>query len=247
MLTLSISSTSAELRPTAAYGAAILHALARDEARGRRRPRLTEDGLATWNRFRHLLGPSSLIALLAEDAAVTHPVPFDAGAMLYNSGGSLGALDDKLVEGWLRAIPELDLEADSVEYVQAQARLLDLPDRMARADLHRVQPHHKILELPGTGGQLCHYLAIRDGIYLQDNATVACNDRRELTLAGLIAVELGAPDADFACVDPELEFARHETRRTAYNFVVGRPAEKGGSFKRERLRELFPNAAVVLV
>ncbi len=57
MLTLPLNGLPAAQKPLAAYAAAILHALARDENAGRRPRRLTEDDLATWSRFRHLLGP----------------------------------------------------------------------------------------------------------------------------------------------------------------------------------------------
>ncbi len=238
--------TAPQHRTLAAYAAAILHALARDEHAGRRPPRLTEDGLATWQRFRHLLGPRHFLELLAEDAAVGHSVPFEAHALL--DGPGLESLDDQLVGKWIEALPELDLDADSVAYIQAQARLLGIGDRMARADLHKVQAHHKVLELPGSGGQLSHYLAYRDGIYIQDAVSIACKDNSELILAGLVAVELGAPDARaFAGVDPELREARQDTRRTSFHYVVGRPPDKGGLYKKERLLEIFPTATVILV
>ncbi len=246
MLTLPLNGLPADQKPLAAYAAALLHALARDEHAGRRPRRLTEDGLATWQRFRHLLGPGHLLELLAEDAAVGHSVPFEADALL--DGPGLASLDETLVGRWLEALSQLDLDADSVAYVQAQARLLGIADRMARADLHKVQPHHKILELPGSGGQLSHYLATRDGIYLQDAVSIACKDKRELILAGLVAVELGAPDARaFAGVDPELREARQDTRRTSFHYVVGRSRDKGGLFKKERLLEIFPTATVILI
>ncbi len=246
MLTLPLNGLPAAQKPLAAYAAAVLHALARDEQAGRRPRRLTEDGLATWQRFRHLLGPAHLLELLAEDAAVGHSVPFDAGALL--DGPGLDSLDNELVATWLDALSQLDLGADSVAYVQAQARLLGISDRMARTDLHKVQPHHKILELPGSGGQLSHFLAHRDGIYLQDAVSIACKDKTELILAGLIAVELGAPDAQaFASVDPDLREARQDTRRTSFHYVVGRAPDKGGLYRKERLLEIFPTATVLLV
>jgi hypothetical protein len=246
LLTLPLDGLAAAQKTLAVYAAAILHALARDEQAGRRPRRLTEDGLVTWERFRHLLGPTHLLQLLAEDAAVGHSVPFDAAAFL--DGPGLERLDEDLVGKWLQALPDLDLDADSVAYVQAQARLLGVSERMARSDLHKVQAHHKILELPGSGGQLSHFLAHRDGIYLQDAVTIACKDKSELILAGLIAVELGAPDARaFASIDPELNEARQDTRRTSFHYVLGRAPDKGGLYKKERLLEIFPSATVLLV
>lgn len=120
MLALPLNGLPVAHKPTAAYAAAILHALARDEHAGRRPRRLTEEGLATWERFRHLLGPVHLLELLAEDAAVAHRVPFDAEALV--DGPGLRDLDEDLVGLWLEALPELDLAADGVAYVQAQAR-----------------------------------------------------------------------------------------------------------------------------
>ena len=68
-------------RPTGVWAASLLHALARDEAAGRRRPRLTEPKLDTWTRFRGRLSSVDLVSLLFEDAAVLHRVPFDAAAL----------------------------------------------------------------------------------------------------------------------------------------------------------------------
>lgn len=239
-------SLSETLRPVAAYAAAVLYALAREEHAGRRPPRITEADHATWRRFRGRLGWHHFLELLLEDAAAVQGVPFDPEAMLPGPAG-LEEIEDEVVERLVEEIAGLELDADGTEYVAAQARLLGLPDRMARSDLHRVLPHQKILELPGTGGQLCHHLALRDGIYLQDSATIACGDWRELVLAGLIAVDLGAPHADFARLDPELEATRETARESGFDVVVGRTPERGGRLAEGRLRELFPGAQIVLV
>ena len=74
-------SWATDQRPTGTWAAALLHALARDEAAGRRAARLTEPGLATWNHFRGRLTATDLLALVFEDAAVLHRVPFDAAAL----------------------------------------------------------------------------------------------------------------------------------------------------------------------
>ena len=55
----------------ASYAQALLRALARDEAMGRRAPRLTEAGQATWQRFSPLakdIGLLAICAFLALDA-----------------------------------------------------------------------------------------------------------------------------------------------------------------------------------
>src|SRR5205814_3027574 len=91
------------------------------------------------------------------------------------------------------------LSEPGVEYVAEQARVLGIPTRMARSDLHVVKPHQKVLELPGTGGQLAHHLvASQRDLTLQDNFIAACGSWQELTLAGVIGLELGAPHSDFA-------------------------------------------------
>ncbi|MBK7539706.1 MAG: hypothetical protein IPI49_31020 [Myxococcales bacterium] len=146
--------TDAE-RPTGVWAAALLHALARDEAAGRRRPRLTEPKLDTWTRFRGRLSSIDLVALLFEDAAVLHRVPFDPGSV----SGALrpDRLPETVTDGWLGAIGSLALGTTGADYILEQAKLLDRPTRMARSDLHVVKPHQKALELPGTGGQLAHH------------------------------------------------------------------------------------------
>src|SRR5687767_2262450 len=81
------------------FALALLHAIARDEAAGRRPARLTEPGQATWNRFRGRLGSAGLLQLLAEDGAVVHPIPFDPARL----GGEirLDSIDDSLVDQFL--------------------------------------------------------------------------------------------------------------------------------------------------
>jgi len=160
----------------------------------------------------------------------------------------LERLPEDLVAGWMDEVGGLDLQASGADYIMAQARLLGLPSRMARADLHQVKSHQKILELPGTGGQLAHHIVTsQDGIYLQDNFLVACGTWEELVLAGLVAVDVGAPNSDFARLDADLSYAREDTRRTSFDFVVGLAPDKGGLFEPQRMQELFPNARVVLV
>lgn len=249
MASLEITALSTEQRPTGAWAASLLHALARDEAAGRRPARLTEPRLATWTRFRGRLGPADLIALLFEDAAVLHKIPFDPAEL----GGplALGALPDTLAEEWLRALPTLDLQAASADYILGQARLLGLPTRLARSELHMVKPHQRVLELPGTGGQLAHHIvSTQTGLTLQDNFTVACGSWEELTLAGIVGLDRGAPHTRFA-LKVELEQLRepeHELRKRSFDFVVGLDPEKGGLFRIEdQLAIWFSGAKVVLV
>lgn len=244
-----VSTLSDAQRPTGLWAASLLHALARDEATGRRRPRLTEPKLDTWARFRGRLSSVDLVSLLFEDAAVLHRVPFDPEAV----GGALRPerLPETVTDGWLKAIGGLSLDTASADYILEQARLLGLPTRMARSDLHVVKAHQKVLELPGTGGQLAHHLvSSQSDLTLQDNFVVACGSWQELTLAGVVALELGAPHSDFAMrVEiADLKDAAHPLRQRSFDFVIGLHPDKGGLFRAfDQLAIWFSSAKILLV
>lgn len=244
-----VSAFTDDQRATGVWAASLLHAIARDEAAGRRRPALTEPKLDTWARFRGRLSSVDLVALLFEDAAVLHRVPFDPDVM----GAALrpDRLPESVTDGWLRSIESLSLNTTGADYILEQARLLGLPTRIARSDLHVVKAHQKVLELPGTGGQLAHHLISgQKDLTLQDNVVVACGSWQELTLAGVIALELGAPHSDFAtrADASDLKNAEHPVRQRSFDFVVGVHPDKGGLFRVEnQLAIWFPTAKVLLV
>jgi len=241
-----VSSVVAELQPTATWAASLLHALARDEVAGRRPQRLTEPHLSTWTRFKGRLTTADFLALVFEDEAVLHQVPFDSGTV----GGSIriDQLPPDLADAWLRDLSSTSLKSPGAEYILEQAKLLGLPTRMARSELHVVKPHQKVLELPGTGGQLAHHIVTtHPGLTLQDNFTIACATWQELTMAGVVALELGAPHTNFVTkVDPDaLRDASHPLRQRSFDFVVGL---KGGQFRvADQLAIWFPNAKALLV
>jgi hypothetical protein len=190
-----------------------------------------------------------LVALLFEDAAVVHPVPFDPIAL----GGAIRqeTLPEAAADLWIKSIASLPLVGRSPGYIADQARLLGVSARMARSELHVVKPHHKVLELPGSGGQLAHHLvnAQRD-LTLHENFTVACGSWQELTLAGVIALEMGAPHSDFAkrVRFDELRNSKHELRQRAFDFVIGLdPGKSALSAMNEQLAIWFPGAKVLLV
>lgn len=244
------TSTNRSPAPVDDYARALLHALARDEAAGRRAPRLTEPGLATWQRFHGRLGSADLLRLLAEDAAVGYPQPFD----LRNQAAELdlARVEDDLVDGWLRGLPGLDLAQAGPAYIEAQARLLGITTRLARAELHQVKRHQKVLELPGTGGQLSyHIVTTQEEPTLQVNCTIACGDGRELALAGIVALEAGAPPRSeiiVAASPADLASDRHPLRQRQYDLVVGLRPDKGGKLAlAEQLALWFHGAKVVLV
>jgi hypothetical protein len=249
MPSLDISTLTDDQRPTGVWAAALLHALARDEAAGRRTQRLTESKLATWSRFRGRLSNADFVALLFEDAAVIHRVPFDPTVL----GGPIhpDRLPESAADSWITTVASLPLAGPGPDYVAEQARFLGLTTRMARSDLHVVKPHHKVLELPGTGGQLAHHLvAAQRDLTLHDNFTIACGSWQELTLAGVIALEMGAPHSDFA-TRVELEDLRktdHPLRQRTFDFVIGLHPDKGGLFRVEdQLAIWFPTAKLLLV
>lgn len=249
MLSFDITGLADAQRPTGVWAASLLHALARDEAAGRRRPRLTELKLDTWRRFHGRLSSVDFVSLLFEDAAVLHRVPFDPETV----GGGLrpDRIPESVTDSWLKAIESLALSAASADYILEQARLLGLPTRMARSDLHVVKAHQKVLELPGTGGQLAHHLvSAQKDLTLQDNFVVACDSWQELTLAGVVALELGAPHSDFATRTDatELKNPEHPLRQRSFDFIIGLHPDKGGLFRVEdQLAIWFPSAKVLLV
>lgn len=249
MPALDVTDLLSPVRPTGIWAAALVQALARDEAAGRRGARLTEPGLATWQRFRGRLTAADFIALLFEDAAVLHSVPFNASSL--DKGLDATKLPVQRAEAWLATLQTLDLKSSSAEYLVDQARLLGLPTRMAKSELHVVKSHQRVLEMPGTGGQLSHYLATtHPGLTLHDNFVIACHTWEEMTMAGLVALDLGAPHTNFiARVDPdELRDPEHPVRKRNFDFVVGLHPDRGGLFRVEnQLAIWYPNAKVLLV
>jgi hypothetical protein len=235
--------------PSAKWAAALLYALARDEAAGRLPARLTETRLGTWSRFRGRLTATDFAALLFEDAAVIHPVPFDASR--FEGLLNVELLPEAVTQRWLDSLSKTDLTESGANYIEEQARLLGLPTRLARSDLHVVKPHQKVLELPHTGGQLGHHLvSIYPGLTLQENFVVACSSWQELVMAGIVALDRGAPRSDFAMgvSSDELRNASHPIRQRAFDFVVGLHPDKGGAFGVEdQLAIWFPTAKILLV
>lgn len=239
---LEMDSVPAGLIPTARYASAALLALAREEALGRRPKRLLEPGLATWQQFRGRMGARELLELLCEDAAVTQPSAFAVPDELR----PLGELPADQVQAWVELLPALALDVAGEDYVAEQAKRLGLPTRMARAGLHKVLSHQKVLELPGSGGQLSYFVASRDDVFLKDVFTIACTGWADAALAGLISVELGLSGGEAPIVlDPTLQGLREAG--TPFDFVVGLERDKGGSFSKRDLQEWFPHAIVLLV
>jgi hypothetical protein len=246
---LSDSDVSAVHQTTLGWARAVLLGLARDEAAGRRTPRLTEPDHATWKRLRGRLGARDFIALLLEDAAVGFPIPFDARAV--GDEIDLDRLPDATAADLLQAASAADGKTPASVYILEQARALGVATRLARSDLHVPKAHQKVLELPGTGGQLAHHLVTNNpGLTLQDNVVVACDTWAERTLAGLVALDLGAPHG--RSIVPagfeDLRSPNHPLRIGRFDFVVGRHPDKGGRFRAEdQLSIWFSGAKILLV
>ncbi len=229
----------------ATYLAAVLLALAREEHAGRRPRRLTEPKHATWHRFRGRLGPSDFAELMLEDAAVNQPEPFDVAALLGDRTG-LRALPEALIGDWLSELPSLALDVPDRDYLDDQARRLDLNARPAFSDLPKLAPHHRVLELPGSGGRLAaHAILTQPGLSMKDMFTIACASWQERTLAGLVATSLDVRGYTRVSVDAALEQARKTDG--GFTHVFGLRPDKGGAFDAHALEGIFPSATIALV
>ncbi len=227
------------------YAAATLLALAREEQAGRRDKRILEPDQATWNIFRGRLGHRAFLELLLEDAAVRQPFPFDAASALRHDV-ALADVPDATITSWMAELNRIDLTAPGLDYVAAQAKLLNVSTRGAKADLHKVKPFHKILELPGSGGQLAHHIAHNQPeLVFRDVFTIAAGNRNEWILAGLLAVECRAEGPDLAIkIEPSLDAWRGQQ----FDYVVGLAPDKGGHFDRAAVAAVVPpNATILLV
>lgn len=164
-----------------------LRSIARIERRGGlRSPRLTEPGHAKWHRMRRRLDWMDFIELLHEDLAAAFPHPFDLARF---ESSPLAGLTPKLAEDLVVEAAQLD-EADSVSFLRTTARALGLP-LGSFADLPRVQPHHKVLELPGSGGRIgFHQAQAHTDLALHEQFTFVADTDAERLVIGLASVEL---------------------------------------------------------
>jgi len=229
----------------AAYVAAALWAIAREEHAGRKPKRLLEAGHATWERFKGRMGPRDLVGLLLEDAAVTLPEPFAFSAIL-GPDAALDVVPEALLGDWLGLAPSLPLDMPVREYVDAQAQLLGIEGRPAYAELPKLQPHHRVLELPGSAGRLAtHIASTQAGVAFHDVFTFAASSWQERVLVGLGAAALGTVGAIRVSLDPELRSARASGER--FTHVLGVRPDKGGTFSKEALEPWFTGADIKLV
>ncbi len=248
MTGLSLAHISPDLTPVARFAASAVHALAREEAAGRKPRRLLEPDFAAWRQFCGRMDMTDFLVLMLEDAAVTQPFAFSAPQIMGSEGHRVSRLPEVRIEAWLESLPDMELQAGPIDYITDQARRLELPTRLGRSDLHRgLRPHHKVLELPGTGGQLAHYLAEQvDGLYLQDVFTITWSDWRDRLLAGLISVEAGLTGTVPIAPDPGLETLANGG--PDFDYVIGAEPVRGVQPHDEaELQALFPGATILLV
>ncbi len=230
--------------PAAVYLTGALLALAREEWKQEKKSkRLVEAGHATWNRFRGRMGVVDFVDLLLEDAAVNHPEPFDAAAVLGIAHPSESVAEEALAAyvasfaDKSREISERDGQQPSErDYLDAQAALLGLTARPAFSDLPKLEGNHSVLELPGTGGRLAaHLIQSRPGVSFR--FTIACASWQERMFAGIAAVALGVTGRLQIAIDPDLAKAR--ASNAAFSHVIGLRPDKGGAFDEHQLRGFF--------
>lgn len=249
MSVFDLSQLSRDQRPTGLWTLALLHAIAREEVFGRRPPRLVAPVPFMWSPFRSRLEPVDFVSLLFADAASTHPIPFDPYAL--GPELALPCLPEPVLEAWVLRMASIPHGAPGADYVSEQASRLGLPTGLARAELAAAAPLPRTLELPGSGGQLAYALVRRDPGALNEGwVMVACSGWRELTLAGLVALELGAARTDFivpVAAEPP-EPPSHPRLSRDFGRILGLRAESGGPpWDAHSLARSFPGAEVTLV
>ena len=168
---------------------ATLQSIARLEAAGiPPRKRLTDPDRALWNTFKRKLGPTDFISLLLEDGAQSFPVPFDLDRWHCSPLGTLDEEEaDRLIDTTCAPIG-----GDATLFLRSAAALLGLPAGGRLAELPRIQPHERVLELPGTSGRAAAYLAARHADLAYDAFTFVALTDADRVLVGLGAVELRA-------------------------------------------------------
>jgi hypothetical protein len=212
-----------------------------------RRPRrLVEARHATWQRFRGRLQLRDLVELVIEDAAVNQPEPFDAARVLGDAATSIRSVPEAVIEQWIAELTSRPVDASERDYVEAQAKRLGLNARPAFSELPKLAPHHRVLEIPGSGGRLAGHAVLSDPtLSMKDMFTIACASWQERMLAGLVAVSLDVRGEVRISVDPTL--ARARLADGGFSHVLGLKPEKGGAFDAHTLEGIFPSAAITLV
>jgi len=166
----------------------LLESLARLERAGRpARPRLTDPEWTAWRHFRRKLGFPEFIQLLCEDAALAFPVPFDFSRWHHNP---LAGLRESEAEGLVRQAAAASDE-DAAGFLRAAARAIGRQSGGKLADLPRIQPYQRTLELPGTSGRAALSLCLKyPDLAFDQTFTFVADSDADVVLIGLAAIEL---------------------------------------------------------
>lgn len=195
--------------------AATLRTIARLEVVGLRAPRLTEPDHARWERFRRKLGWRAFIEILHEDLAGAFPVPFDVGRWpdnpLRDPDFTETTAEQLLAEAARTATAPLP---ESPAFLRDCARALGLPATGSFSDLTKVQPQHRVLELPGSGGRIAATLCAAGADYTK--VTFVAANTAEHVAIGLAAVELRANEPHIITVE-----ALRSMKNSAFDRVFG--------------------------
>lgn len=176
-----------------------LRAIARYERAGERPPRITDPEGERWSLVRRNLGDRELVRLLHDDVAAAFPTAFDLDAW---PGDPLAALSDaeatSLIEDarLFAATQQNSSDRDPAEiaaFLRTAARGLGLPAGGALADLPRISPRQRALELPGSGGRVAAAMVMaQEGLSLSQHFVFAPASDAERVLLGITALELRA-------------------------------------------------------
>lgn len=177
-----------------------LRSIARLEVAGVRDPRLTEPDHARWHRFRRKLGWRAFVELLHEDLAGAFPVPFDLTR--WSESPLLDLTESEAEQLIADAVRSVATPAEPAVFLRDCARTLSLPASGTLSDLTKVQPHHRVLELPGSGGRLAAALCIGgSGLAFHAQFTFVADSTAEHVAIGLAAVELRANEPRILTVE----------------------------------------------
>jgi hypothetical protein len=200
-------------------------------------------GLTGLGHFRGQLSLADLLETALRDLASERPLPF--ADLLVELAPELLRLTDDEVERLLSIAAQQRTMA-AADYL-AQAWQILLPDRArpSLAQLPGVDRSQRILELPGTAGWLAGALLPAAELTWRDNLVIACADRRERVLAGLIILESGQASTkallDAGVVPLATELAGLAPHRP--DWVIGAAAR----WSPAEVALVFPQARIALV
>ena len=194
-----------------------LRSIARLEVAREREPRLTEPEHARWLRFRRKLGWRAFVEILHEDLAGAFPVPFDLTRWLESPLLSLTEAEaEKLIAEAARSVAT---PSETATFLRDCARILGLPTGGTFSELTKVQPQHRIVELPGSGGRVAAALcAANSGLVFHTQFTFVADTTAEHVAIGLAAVELRANEPRILTVEA---FRAAKAGRESFDRVFG--------------------------